>query len=214
MTEAHVAEKILKDLTDGFFNQRVMSNLIRPHYVERLVVHCLGDPWHHVGGEWAGWDIENRHTLARLEVKQSAARQTWTDGPSRKGLPTRPIFDIAERTGYFTNGGAVWVKSAGRPADLYVFAWHAGFLPEVDVDHRSPDQWEFYILPEAELPQNGKSIGLESIKKRGATGVRCHELRSITESALLRISAKTPLKAQAPETPELILPIEGGSTAD
>jgi hypothetical protein len=83
----------------------------------------------------------------------------------RSGKPTKAIFDIAERTGYFANGGSEWIPTKGRPADLYIFAWHPGFDPESAVDHTDSDQWEFYLLPEKCLPPGQKSIALTSLKK-------------------------------------------------
>jgi hypothetical protein len=157
---------ITRQLAFDLFDQRVMSNLTRPLYVERLVTHLLGPHWKFVGGEWAGWDIE-RNDGARVEVKQSAARQMWSDRPSREGKPTLPIFDIKERSGYYADGGTRWVPIAGRPAELYIFAWHPLYDPKESVDHRDPAQWRFYVLPASVLPPT-KSISLSTIKKLAA----------------------------------------------
>ena len=63
-----------------------MSNLTRPIYVEGLVSLLLGNRWKYLG-DWDGWDLE-RDDGKRLEVKQSAARQPWTDRPG--GMAVRP----------------------------------------------------------------------------------------------------------------------------
>jgi hypothetical protein len=166
--DAKLAASILRQLASDLFDQAVMSNLTRPLYVERLVTHLLGQRWRFVGGEWGGWDIE-RDDAAKIEVKQSAARQTWSERPDRKGKQTLPIFDIRERSGYYADGGTRWVATPGRHADLYVFAWHPGYDPLESVDHRDPAQWQFYLLPASVLPPT-KSIILSRIKKLGACG--------------------------------------------
>jgi hypothetical protein len=160
-----IAKEIIDQIVEELYSQRILSNLTRPLYVEKLVARLLKGDWRHVGSDWSGWDLENSKTHIRIEVKQSAARQTWTDGPTRSGKPTKPIFDIAERTGYFANGGSEWVETKGRPADLYIFAWHPGFEPLDAVDHTDPEQWDFYLVPEQRLPPGQKSIGLASLKK-------------------------------------------------
>lgn len=158
-----LSASIVQQLASDLFDQPVMSNLTRPLYVERLVTHLLGPRWTFVGGEWTGWDIE-RDDAVRVEVKQSAARQIWSDRPKRVGKPTLPIFDIRERSGYYSDGGTLWVATRGRPADLYVFAWHPLYAPKESVDHRDPAQWEFYVLTASALPPT-KSITLSTIKK-------------------------------------------------
>src|SRR5271169_6312054 len=130
---------LIRQLAADLFNQKIMSNLVRPLYIERLIAHLLGARWLYVGGDWSGWDIQ-RDDFARIEVKQSAARQTWSERPDRAGKQTRPIFDIRERKGYFAKGGTRWVATPGRPADLYIFAWHGRYEPKEVVDHRDPSQ--------------------------------------------------------------------------
>ena len=160
-----IAKEIIEEIVAELYGKKVLSNLSRPLYVEKLLVRLLGPDWQYVGGDWSGWDLENSQSHLRLEVKQSAARQTWTDGPSRIGKPTKPIFDIRDRNGYFADGGSRWIASAGRPADLYVFAWHPHFIPKEAVDHTDPEQWEFYLLPERHLPTGQKTISLSSLLK-------------------------------------------------
>ena len=80
---------------------------------------------------------------------------------------TRGSFDIAPRTGYWSDGGSKWVEQPGRPADIYIFAWHP-VTEEQTADHRDPDQWEFYVVPEAELPPRQKTIALSRLSKHWA----------------------------------------------
>ena len=116
----------------------VMSNLTRPSYVEGLVSLLLGKRWRYLG-DWDGWDLE-RDDGKRLEVKQSAARQPWTDRPGREGRETIASFDIAPRKGYWADGGKRWVVRAGRHADLFVFAHHP-VLNAIECDQRDAKQW-------------------------------------------------------------------------
>lgn len=160
-----IAREIVAEIVHELYGNKILSNLTRPLYVERLLVRLLKGRWQYVGGDWSGWDLEETTSNLRIEVKQSAARQTWTDGPFRVGKPTKPIFDIRERTGYYENGGSRWVDGLGRPADLYIFAWHPGFAPKEYVDHTDPEQWEFYLLPERRLPTKQRTIGLNGLKK-------------------------------------------------
>lgn len=154
-----LANDIIKEIVKELYKQRVLSNLLRPLYVERLLARLLAGNWKCVGGDWSGWDLEDGVSGLRIEVKQSAARQTWS-----KDKPTKPIFDIEERTGYYANG-ATWINGPGRPADIYIFAWHPGFHPKEAVDHTDPEQWEFYVVAERDLPVGQKSMGLAGILK-------------------------------------------------
>ena len=70
----------------------------------------------------------------RLEVKQSAALQTWM----AQGKCSTPSFGIAAKTGYSSNG-ADWRQAPGRHADIYVFALHPETGSET-ADHRRSDQ--------------------------------------------------------------------------
>jgi hypothetical protein len=173
--ENHVHTKILTQITHDLFDQAVMSNLARPLYVERLVAQLLGDDWTYVGGNWSGWDIQ-RSDLTRIEVKQSAARQVWSSRPSRLGKRTKPIFDIGERSCYYADDGTRFVPTVGRPADIYIFAWHEGYEPKNEVDHRDPKQWTFYLVPEFDLPRPQKTISLSRIRKLGAVETGADQL--------------------------------------
>lgn len=77
-TDLGLVGSVVAELARDLFDRPVMSNLARPLYVERLVARALLLAWRYVGSDWAGWDLESE-AGARLEVKQSAARQTWTD---------------------------------------------------------------------------------------------------------------------------------------
>lgn len=145
MKRAHISsEAIVQAIVAEKLNIPIMENNWRGEYVEQLVLQALGSGFRHLGGDWAGWDIE-QETGLRIEVKQSAARQTWTGDDK----PFHGRFDISPRKGRYE--GAKWVSEQGRAADLYVFAWHGVTDPAV-ADHRDPEQWIFRVVPSTRLP--------------------------------------------------------------
>jgi hypothetical protein len=103
--------------------------------------------------DWAAWDLERCDGL-RIEVKQSAAVQSW--GPSTSS----PRFSIAASRDYYPVGKTyVLNPSHKRFADLYIFAWHEGY------DQRAVSEWRIYVVKADRLPEQQKSIGLAAIKK-------------------------------------------------
>jgi hypothetical protein len=48
------------------------------------------------------------------------------------------------------DGGKEHVAWEGRPADLFVFAWHPVIDP-ARVDHCDPRPWLFFVMPEHSL---------------------------------------------------------------
>ena len=150
------------------YDRRVMNNVHRGEYLECLVAELLGSGWKlpwTAGHDWAPWDLEHI-SGTRVEVKQSAALQSWHDA---KSVATSPRFDIAPRTGYWTLDGS-WIHRPGRPADIFLFGWHPERNRSV-ADHRAPDQWRFFVVPASRLPATQKSIGLAGLERLvGATG--------------------------------------------
>ena len=173
-------ERVL-DMLVCRYDRPIMNNVQRGDYVECMIAAALGAEWRLTsedGWDWAAWDCEHAVSGARLEIKQSAARQPW-DGETER--PRRnPVFDIAPRKGYWPKDGGAWVANPSRPADVYVFAWHG----EVDehADHRDDAQWRFFVVAESCLPAGQKSIGLRRLAEITTTyGVA--ELGSAVEEA-------------------------------
>ncbi len=134
------------------YRQEVMTNVHRSAYVEAMVYLALQDcGWRRMEA-WDSWDCERDGV--GLEVKQSAAAQSWT---SQRRSP--PRFDIAARKSYWD--GNKEVNQPGRHAVIYVFAWHGE--PSEAADQRDPNSWEFYVVLESELPDQ-KSIGLTPLR--------------------------------------------------
>ena len=177
-------DQVVDHLMERFYGGPLINNVYRGDYVEGLILFALGKQQWKPIGEWGGWDLE-RDDGIRLEVKQSAALQSWHAAASA-GKPSPSSFNIAPRGGYYTDStdAGVWkeVDHPVRSADIYIFAWHPEKAPDI-ADHRRADQWEFYVVPESNLPPRQKSIGLSKVKKL-APAVTYEELAGkVTEMA-------------------------------
>ena len=148
-----IADVITK-VSQVAFGKPLVTNVLRGHVAEAIIALALEPEWNWCSADYAGWDFERADGL-RLEVKQSAAMQSWSTGK-----PSKAIFDIAARTGYWESG-TEWIAKEGRPAHLYVFAHHGVYGDHAD--HRDPAQWEFYVVPTSALP-DVKQISLSRIK--------------------------------------------------
>ncbi len=160
----------------------IIQNNLRALVVEAIVDAALRPSWRWCSVDWAGWDFEHE-TGIKLEVKQSAVRQTWA-APKSKLVPR---FDIRERTGYWEDG-ATWIAQPGRNAQIYVFAHHP-FVDET-ADHRDPLQWRFYVIRASVLPV-ARTIGLPGVNKLAPQPVSWAELFGAVEQVrlLLGVSA-------------------------
>ena len=152
-------KRIVERATEAVFGRPLVSNSYRGILVEAIVSEALGARWRWVSGDWAAWDFQ-RADGKRLEVKQSAAIQSW-HGPDSP--IASPRFDCAARTGRWE--GSQWYPGSGRFADIYVFAYHDETNVE-RADHRNPDQWTFYVVREDQIPAQ-KTIGITKIRELG-----------------------------------------------
>ena len=139
----------------------------------------LGPLWRATGADWGGWDFESDDGV-RLEVKQSAAKQSWSQPKSSRGS-----FDIAPRTGRYD--GTVWVPGAGRAAHIYVMAWHG--RADDGCDQRDEAQWEYYAVTTRSLPAAQKSIGLAPLQ-RLAVPVAAHELERRVDEVVAELPSR------------------------
>ncbi len=152
-------EKIIDEVVKAHYQKRLINNTHRADYVEAMIALALGESWCLVSRywDWAPWDLE-RDDGIRLEIKQSAATQSWSPDAIQTA---RGKFDIAQRDGYWDYESR-WHTGKARYADIYVFAWHPESNPHAD--HRNPGQWRFFVVPEYKLPIQ-KSISLNPLKK-------------------------------------------------
>lgn len=141
-------------VTDFAFGRPLVDNSFRGVLAEAVVRMALDSDWRWCSEAWGGWDFEHEDGT-RLEVKQSAARQSWAPPPSSV---RQPSFDIRARTGHWV--GSEWIEGSGRKAHLYIFAYH----PRTDdgADHRDPLQWTFSVVEAKELPDR-KTIGFRPL---------------------------------------------------
>ncbi len=167
---------ILNRLFARLYGNPVVRNDLRGELVEEIIGLALEPDWALCGADWGGCDLIHEATGLRMQVKQSAARQSWSAGaPSAQ--PT-PRFSIAQKTGRWE--GATWIPGAGRNAELYVFAWHP--VVTDDCDHADAAQWLFHVVPERALPPT-KSIGLPQVRAL-AEPVDMASLRATVERTL------------------------------
>ena len=134
---------ILNKVSETAFGRPLVTNVLRGLVVEAIVAAALEPQWQWCAEDYSSWDFQRGDGL-RLEVKQSAARQSWAVSDK----PSQCSFDIAQRKGRWE--GPIWIEAPGRAAHLYVFAHHP--VADSSADHRDPSQWHFYVVPTRDLP--------------------------------------------------------------
>ena len=148
--------QVIERVSQAAFGQPLVTNVLRGHVAEAIIAAALEPEWRLCSADYSSWDFERADGM-RLEVKQSATRQSWAAGPNGRASAS---FDIAPRTGWWD--GAVWKEQPGRAAHVYVFAHHD--VDEDHADHRDPSQWTFYVVPAVELPST-KRIGIGNVRR-------------------------------------------------
>jgi hypothetical protein len=150
-------ETVRERLSHRLFGGPILENRFRGLFVEEFVGMALEPDWSYAGNDWAGYDFVSCCQKWKLEVKQSAAKQSWA------GKPSQGRFSVREAIGLWS--GSVWeeFEEPRRIADIYVFGWH-GFSSS-DADHTNPEQWDFFVLQQANLPIGYKSLSLKAISK-------------------------------------------------
>ena len=185
-------QKIVRILSERY-DRRLINNKERGDYVETMVSELLGEDWEltwkmPMHNSWSAWDLENKVTGEKIEVKQSASWQAW-----KTEKHSVPRFGIEERNGIYLgdSGGEVGdyeqFDNPKRVVDLYIFAWH-GASSRKDANHGDRTQWEFYVVPTEKLPKSQKSIGLTSIKSL-ASPVNFNMLAKEVQSVLSESNA-------------------------
>lgn len=147
---------VIAKITASAFGQPLVTNVMRGHVVEAMIALALEPEWRWCSGDYAAWDFERADGL-RMEVRQSAYRQSWVHAPHVK---VSRAFDIAPRK--YAWEGAYRKELTGRAAQVYVFAYHD--VRDDTADQRDPGQWAFYVVPTIDLP-NAQSIRLTRLQK-------------------------------------------------
>jgi hypothetical protein len=167
-------DQVFDKVSQAAFGKPLITKVFRGLVVEAIIALALEPDWIWCSADYASWDFERPDGL-KLEVKQSAAKQSWHD-QIVKSVP-RPSFDIAPRKGRWE--GSTYVPGDGRNADIKASAFH----PRTDevADHRDPEQWDFYLLRAGKLPVGQKRISL-SVVKSFTTQLSFADLRSGLEN--------------------------------
>ncbi|QQR39021.1 hypothetical protein [Devosia rhizoryzae] len=134
-------DEVIASAAAAIFGRPLVTNVYRSVIVEAMIAGALTD-WTWCSADYAEHDFINADGV-RLEVKQSALKQTWVT----KGGP-RPSWDIAPRKQVWRDDA--WVDAPGRNADVYVLALHS--VVDESADHREPSQWSFFVIPAYRLP--------------------------------------------------------------
>lgn len=142
------------------FTGPIIENSSRGDIAETIAEVALAPHWRLCSGGWSGWDLEHRDTT-RLQVKQSAAQQTWT---AERRSP--PSYSIPKAKGRWGNngGGHIPFSEPWRCADIYLFMYHPGVGVGPDIDQRDPKQWAFYVIKTTDLPEKN-SITLNEVRR-------------------------------------------------
>ncbi len=162
---------VVSKVSDAAFGRPLVTNVLRGQVVEAIVALALEPEWNWCSADYSSWDFERPDGL-RLEVKQSAYRQSWQSAP---GAKISPGFDVKARTGRWE--GSEFVREHGRAAHIYVLAYHD--RRDDSADHRDPQQWEFFVLPSAIIPPVAR-IAIGSVR-RLTDGVLIGELANRLE---------------------------------
>lgn len=168
-------EGIRQRLFDALVSKPLVSNAFRGTLVEAIIAEALEPEWRWCADGWGAFDFEGPNGIG-LEVKQSAARQSWHEPTDKECVPR---FDIAERSWQWRDNA--WHEERGRAAAIYIFAHHPVFDPAL-ADHRDPLQWDFYVLATTKLPAQ-KSIGLSGVRSLAAP-VSFADLKAAVHSCL------------------------------
>ena len=135
--------KRILDMLICRYDRPIMNNIQRGDYLECMIASTLGASWRLTtedGWDWAAWDCEHVSSGARLEIKQSAAKQSWdreSDRPRRN-----PAFDIAPRKGYWPKDGGRWVQAPGRRLCRW---WPAPRYAAIDKGSTSEDVYSGFL---------------------------------------------------------------------
>ena len=154
-------------LIHRLFGAPLLRNSIRGEWVEEMVALALEPEWALCAGDWGACDLAQVDGPLRIQVKQSAARQSWHVPASP---PPCPRFSIAHKTGRYE--GLTWIADPSRNAEIFIFAWHD--RTDATADHRDSAQWQFFVVAEPDLPPQ-KSISLAALA-RVAESVRIGHL--------------------------------------
>lgn len=137
----------------------LVDNTTRGVLAEFIVARAVGVSTDEARDPWAAFDLETSEGI-KIEVKSSSYVQSWTQSRlSSISFGIAPSYAWNPDIGDFEN-------ESKRHADVYVFALLAN-RDQSTIDPMDLDQWEFYVLPTAELNTHfgsQKKVALSSLK--------------------------------------------------
>ena len=151
MNEVDFASKV----ANRIFGQPLVMNVFRGSVVEEMVGAALSEEWTMCSSDYAPHDLQHRSRGWRIQVKQSAARQSWGT------ITARPTFSIAFKQGRYEDG-TTYIEERSRNADVFIFGWHP--ITDETANHLDVNQWQFFVVAEKYLPQTA-SISLRTLER-------------------------------------------------
>ena len=158
MSERFKPDAIRSRLFARMFSDKLVENRWRGDLVEELVRIALElDAWTLCSADWTSWDLKHEEFGLKIQVKQTARRQTWGLSPTANRYAIKPVKGFYE--------GAIWKALAEpvRVAEIYVFAHHP--IEDSTADHWVSGQWLFYVVSEANLPAGKQSISIQDVSR-------------------------------------------------
>ncbi len=78
-----IHDRTVRRLVKSVYHQCLINNAERGAYVEHMIALALEEQGWKLTWPWASWDLHHQD-IARIEVKQSAARQPWHARPEHE----------------------------------------------------------------------------------------------------------------------------------
>ena len=140
----------------------LLSNAERGVVAEFLVASALGTA-DEPRVEWAAYDVKTKEG-DWVEVKSASYRQSWAQD---KAKVPKISFDISKSKQSWDRGTikAIQHDPPKRVSSVYVFCvlgTEEGFKDEIVPNPLNTDEWSFYVLDTASLPDQ-KTIGLKPL---------------------------------------------------
>lgn len=171
--------EIVQLAAERAFGSRLVTNSSRGLIAEAIVATVLCPEWRWCSEDYHRCDFTHP-SGAQLEVKQSAASQSW-----KSKAPTIARWDVGARKGYWES--ETYVARPGRNAEIYVLAWHP-IADREQADHRDPAQWQFFVVQADALPPV-RTLSMAGVAAL-ATPVRVGQLASTVSNTLSNLGPR------------------------
>lgn len=165
------AAEIVEAAARAAFGSPIVSNIFRAPVAKAIVAAALEPTWRRAGATGSATAFERGRY--RLEVRQAAALRAGDEKPRREheiGFDVRPRPERGEPK----------ARAAREPwaTTTFLFAFHGEGDPEF-ADHRDPEQWRFFLVPQEALPTRWR-VTLPAVR-RLAPELRFGDLHALLE---------------------------------